>query len=273
MKKIIYVLLMCFIIFIIGIIIKGFSSLNKTSNVLNYDSNTLKIGIEPIVKNNDLRMWVTTIKVKDAKQIKSAFAGDEFSLTKKEKTSSIAKRHNAILAVNGAACGFNTTGMVIRDGKTYRSTSMDFAPLVIKNNGDFIIHNYCEKSATQLIAEGAMDTYDFGPDLIKNGEIVDWSKESNSSNDWYHNLQDPHTAIGQCGPLQYIIITVDGRSSISKGMSYANLAEEFKKRGCNWAYNLDGGGSTTLYYQGKVINHPSDLLGERAISDILYFTD
>lgn len=86
-------------------------------------------------------MWEVNIKIKDDSQIKSAFAGDEFSLSKKEKTSKIAIENNAILAINGAAAGFNERGYVIRDGIVYRDTRLDCDPLVIQNNGDFIIYD------------------------------------------------------------------------------------------------------------------------------------
>lgn len=56
-----------------------------------------------------------------------------------------------------------------------------------------------------------------------------------------------------------------------KACPFKELATEFKRLGCQWAYALDGGGSTTLYFNGEVINTPSDWTGERKISDILYF--
>lgn len=55
-------------------------------------------------------------------------------------------------------------------------------------------------------------------------------------------------------------------------MSHYDTAVELKNRGCYLGYNLDGGGSTTLYFNGEVLNNPSDII-ERKISDILYFTD
>ncbi|MBC8059219.1 MAG: phosphodiester glycosidase family protein [Clostridiaceae bacterium] len=273
MKRLIRISFVCMLIFLFSYWgIKGRN--NSSKGVMKYSSETLTITIEPIIRKDiPLKMWVSTIKIKDPKQLKSAFAGNKFSDSKKEKTSSIAKKHKAIIAINGAAVGFNTTGMVIRDGKIYRGTSLDFAPLIIYKNGDLHSYEYGEKTVEQLIEEGAVHTFDFGPDLIKDGKIVDWGAKRESKINWYQDNTDPHTAIGQCGPLEYIIITVDGRSKASKGISYAELALEFKNRGCNWAYNLDGGGSTTLYYLGKVLNHPSDIFGERRISDILYFTE
>lgn len=242
--------------------------IDKAKGIREYGSPTMMITIEPIIKTNpNLRYWITTVKIKDADQLNSAFAGDEFSLNKKEKTSVIAKEHNAILAINGAACGFNKTGFVIRDGVIYRGTDLDCAPLVIDKDGNFNIYEYGKKTTEELINIGTRHTYDFGPDLIKKGEIVDYGDT------WYKTDIQPRTAIGQSGPLEYVILVVDGRSFKSQGMSCYDLALEFQRLGCNFAYNLDGGGSTTLYFNGEVINEPSDFSGERTISDILYFTD
>lgn len=237
---------------------------DETTGIMSYGSPTMKIIIEPVVRD-DLRMWISTIKIKDPKQLESAFAKDEFNLTNREKTSDIAKRHGAVFAVDGAAAGFNKDSFVIRDGILYRATNMDFAPLIIKDNGDFVIFNRAEKTGEEILLMGGRHTFDFGPDLIKNGEIVNWKA------DWYSNGKDPRTAIGQKGPLEYVVIVVDGRSKISEGISFYDLALEFKKLDCEWAYALDGGGSTTLYFNGQVINEPSDWNGERAVTDILYF--
>ncbi|MGN9161726.1 phosphodiester glycosidase family protein [Clostridium sulfidigenes] len=240
--------------------------IDNETGIRKYGSPTMMVTIEPIVKvNPNLRYWITTVKIKNQSQLNSAFSGDIFSLNIKEKTSSIANRHNAILAINGAACGFNTSGYVIRDGVVYRGTDLDCAPLVIDKEGNFKIYEYGKKNAEELLSLGARHTYDFGPDLIKDGNIVDYGDT------WYKEDMQPRTAIGQKGSLEYVIIVVDGRSTKSQGMSCYDLAIEFQKIGCNFAYNLDGGGSSTLYFNGEVINEPSDFNGERNISDILYF--
>jgi len=243
-------------------------NIDEATGIREYRSPTMMITVEPIIKTNpNLRYWITTVKIKDAAQLNSAFAGDVFSLDIKERTSVIAKRHNAILAINGAACGFNKSGFVIRDGVVYRGTDLDCAPLVIDKDGNFNIYEYGKKTAEEFLNIGARHTYDFGPDLIKKGEIVDYGGT------WYKTDKQPRTAIGQIGPLEYVILVVDGRSFKSQGMSCYDLTLEFQRLGCNFAYNLDGGGSTTLYFNGQTINEPSDFCGERSISDILYFVD
>lgn len=237
------------------------------NGAIEYRSNTMTININPIKKTNpNIEMWEILIKINDGSQIKSAFAGDEFNLKNRETTSFMAMNNNAVLAINGAAYGFNKSSYVIRDGIVYRDTRLDCDPLVIQSDGDFRIYDE-QYTGEELIAKGAMHTYDFGPDLIRKGEIVDYGDT------WYKNDLSPRTAIGQCGPLEYVILVVDGRSDESVGMSLYDVATELKSRGCYWGYNLDGGGSTTLYFNGEVLNNPCDWYGERPISDILYFVD
>lgn len=237
------------------------------NGAIEYRSDTMTININPIKKTNpNIEMWEILIKINDGSQIKSAFAGDEFNLKNRETTSFMAMNNNAVLAINGAAYGFNKSSYVIRDGIVYRDTRLDCDPLVIQSDGDFRIYDE-QYTGEELIAKGAMHTYDFGPDLIRKGEIVDYGDT------WYKNDLSPRTAIGQCAPLEYVILVVDGRSDESVGMSLYDVATELKNRGCYWGYNLDGGGSTTLYFNGKVLNNPCDWYGERPISDILYFVD
>lgn len=174
-------------------------------------------------------------------------------------------RHNAVLAINGAVAGFNKTSYVIRDGVVYRDKRLDCDPLVIQNDGDFRIYDE-QLTGEELVEKGAMHTYDFGQDLIRSGEIVDYGDT------WYKDNLDPRTVIGQKGALEYVILVIDVISKASVGMSLYDAAVELKNRGCYWGYNLDGGGSTTLYFNGGILNKPAHGI-ERKISDILYFID
>ena len=82
---------------------------------------------------------------------------------------------------------------------------------------------------------------------------------------------EPRTAIGQIGPLHYIIIVVDGRQEgYSEGISLQNLQQLFVAYGAGTAMNLDGGGSTELWFQGQILNRPSGGK-ERRVSDIICF--
>lgn len=96
------------------------------------------------------------------------------------------------------------------------------------------------------------------------GESEEVSKSMNSN---------PRTAIGMISPLHYIVIVSEGRTDDSVGLTLYQLAGIFKQEGCTVAYNLDGGGSSTLYFNGEVINTTTGGRGEseREVSDIVYF--
>ena len=110
--------------------------------------------------------------------------------------------------------------------------------------------------------------FSFGPGLVENGKItVDATTEVAQS-----RTSNPRTAIGQIGALHYLAVVSDGRTSESAGLSLLELAQLMQSYGCTNAYNLDGGGSSTMVLNGKIINIPTDgqKLGEREVSDIVY---
>ena len=84
---------------------------------------------------------------------------------------------------------------------------------------------------------------------------------------------NPRTAIGIIDENHYIIVVSDGRTNESEGLTLYQLAEVMQQYGATTAYNLDGGGSSTLYFNGQVINNPTtngNTISERAVSDIVY---
>ena len=187
------------------------------------------------------------------------------------KTSETAAANNAILAVNGDYYGANATGYVIRDGKVYRDTvreNADNGDLAIYTDGSFKIINENEVTAQELVDQGVVNLLAFGPALIKDGQIaVDTNSEVGQS-----MASNPRTAIGIIDENHYIIVVSDGRTSESQGLSLYQMAEVMKSYGVKTAYNLDGGGSSTLYFNGQVINKPTTngTIKERAVSDIVY---
>ena len=84
---------------------------------------------------------------------------------------------------------------------------------------------------------------------------------------------NPRTAIGILGEKHYVYVVSDGRTEESAGLSLYELSEFLQELGCKTAYNLDGGGSSTMVFQGEVVNKPTtggDRISERAVSDIVY---
>ena len=220
---------------------------------------------------NDTMVYVADIRLKNLGLLKSGLADDSFGRNVTETTSDLADRLEAILAVNGDFYGFRDTGYVIRNGILYRSKkkSNDAQDLVLWSDGTMEVIREGSITAEELLEQGALQVYSFGPGLVEDGEImVDASSEVGQA-----MLSNPRTAIGMIEPLHYVMVVSDGRTNESEGLSLLQLAEVMQDLGCTVAYNLDGGGSTTMYFNGEVINNPTSgrkSSSERSVSDIVY---
>ena len=218
------------------------------------------------------QVYIADVTVSSSKYLKTAFAQNTYGNNVTAKTSETAANNNAILAVNGDYYGANTTGYVIRNGVVYRDTVREDSSngdLAIYKDGSFKIVYEDQVSADQLVKDGVVNLLAFGPSLVENGEIVvDTNSEVGQS-----MSSNPRTAIGIIDENHYIIIVSDGRTSESEGLSLYQLAEIMKSYSVKTAYNLDGGGSSTLYFNGQVINKPTtngNTISERSVSDIVY---
>ena len=221
---------------------------------------------------SNTQVYIADVTVSSSEYLKTAFAQNTYGNNVTAKTSETADNNNAILAVNGDYYGANTTGYVIRNGVVYRDTVREDSSngdLAIYKDGSFKIIYEDQVSADQLVKDGVVNLLAFGPSLVENGEIVvDTNSEVGQS-----MSSNPRTAIGIIDENHYIIIVSDGRTSESEGLSLYQMAEIMKSYGVKTAYNLDGGGSSTLYFNGQVINKPTtngNTISERSVSDIVY---
>jgi exopolysaccharide biosynthesis protein len=112
-----------------------------------------------------------------------------------------------------------------------------------------------------------------GPQLIKRGQIDITDKQEKMAAGFATD-RHPRTALARLGSGKILFLTVDGRQpGVSVGMSLQRLAELLREFDAVEAINLDGGGSTTMVVQDKIVNRPSDQTGERPVSDaILVFS-
>lgn len=237
-----------------------------------YFDNNISISIETVTEA-DVSYYVADIKLSAIKYLKAAFAQGTYGKNITEKTSDTAKNNNAIFAINGDYYGFRDDGLIIRNARLYRE-NMKKAPydetLSVFNDGRMEIISESQTDVDELLRNDIYHTFSFGPVLVVDGKAVDRATLKKKSA--VPTSKNPRTAIGQIEPLHYIAVVVDGRSNTSNGMTLSELADIFVRRGCSIAYNLDGGGSSTLYFNGNVINNPTDgrKAGERKISDIIY---
>ena len=243
---------------------------NVSTSDTSYSDDNISITLtEKTVSNT--QVYIADITVSSAEYLKTALAQNTYGTNVTAKTSVTAANNNAILAVNGDYYGANSTGYVIRNGVVYRDTVREDSSngdLAIYKDGSFKIIYEDEISADQLVKDGVVNLLAFGPSLVENGEIVvDTNSEVGQS-----MASNPRTAIGIIDENHYIIVVSDGRTSESQGLSLYELAEVMKSYGVKTAYNLDGGGSSTLYFNGQVINKPTTNgnISERAVSDIVY---
>ena len=245
----------------------------KTATVTDssYKDDNISINLtETTVKNT--QVYVADITVSSSDYLKTAFAQNAFGTNVTAKTSETATDNNAILAVNGDYYGANSTGYVIRNGVVYRDTVREDSSngdLAIYKDGSFKIIYEDQISADQLVKDGVVNLLAFGPALVENSEIAVGTNEEVGQ----AMASNPRTAIGIIDENHYIIVVSDGRTSESKGLSLYQMAEVMKSYGVKTAYNLDGGGSSTLYFNGQVINKPTtggNRISERAVSDIVY---
>lgn len=271
--------------FVIAETISTVSSTNSSSNAeaaskaaetatvtdTSYSDDNISVTLtEKTISNT--QVYIADVTVSSSEYLKTAFAQNTYGNNVTAKTSETAANNNAILAVNGDYYGANTTGYVIRNGVVYRDTVREDSSngdLAIYKDGSFKIIYEDQVSADQLVKDGVVNLLAFGPSLVENGEIaVDTNSEVGQS-----MSSNPRTAIGIIDENHYIIIVSDGRTSESEGLSLYQMAEIMKSYGVKTAYNLDGGGSSTLYFNGQVINKPTtngNTISERSVSDIVY---
>ena len=201
--------------------------------------------------------------------LKTAFANDKYGRNIKEKTSEMAERKNAILAVNGDFYGSREKGFVLRNGKVYKtSASSSRENLIIYGDGSFEIAREKDLSEEELLAKNAMQVFTFGPGLVEGGEVtVSKNEEVGQA-----MASNPRTAIGIIDDLHYVLIVSDGRTDESEGLSLFELGTFMQSIGVKTGYNLDGGGSSTMWFNGKIVNYPTTngSFKERSVSDIVY---
>lgn len=240
-----------------------------------YTSESKSITIKKVesgTSEDPLIYYVADVQLKDASDLKSAFANNQFGSNIIENTSEIASENNAIFAINGDYYGFRDDGITIRNGEIFRDEPARTG-LALYEDGTMKIYDETQTSAQELIDEGVIQTLSFGPALVQNSTaITDFGNVSIDKNFGNRSIQDsnPRTGIGIISPNHFVFVVVDGRSSESKGVTLNEFAQLFEDLGATEAYNLDGGGSSTMYFMGRVVNNPLGKGKERGVSDIIY---
>lgn len=183
-----------------------------------------------------------------------------------EETSKIAKDNNAICAINAGGFTyddsgkiFSPKGLIVKDGKViYKDLKDDTSKtdiVAFTDKGILLVGKY---SLNELIKLNVSEAVSFDPALIVNGQ------PTITKGDGGWGIA-PRTAIGQKKDGTVILLTIDGRSVKSIGATLLDVQNILLEYGVVNAANLDGGSSSTMYYNGKVINNPCDSAGERKV--------
>jgi len=241
-----------------------------------YESDDASIAISTVVTgsgDDTVTYYVADVTISDATVLKSAFAQNSFGENITETTSETAEDNGAVFAINGDYYGFRDTGIVIRNGVVYRDEGAREG-LAFFLDGSVEVYDETTTDAAILLADGVWNTLSFGPAIVEDGEVVDGIDEAEvDTNVGNHSIQgeQPRTAVGVIDENHLVFVVVDGRSpGYSAGVTLPGLAEIMTGLGATTAYNLDGGGSSTMYFDGALVNDPLGKGTERGTSDILY---
>ena len=217
----------------------------------------------------DSNIYVADVEVTDGTSILSAFAKNTYGRNITDTTSDMAEENNAVLAINGDYYGARQSGYVIRNGVVYRSQGSNGEDMVISKDGSLSFISESDTTTDSLLQKQAWQVLSFGPVLVENGQVA----VSENDEVGMAMASNPRTAIGTVAKNHYLFVVSDGRTSESAGLSLYELANFMKSLGATNVYNLDGGGSSTMVFQGEVVNNPTtngNKISERAVSDILY---
>lgn len=238
---------------------------------LTYETDTLKITIETR-DTSYTRYYLAHVETFTLGQVRSALTCGTYG-DPRATVSQTTREHGGILGIN--ASGFSWTSGVPCPGKTMIKDSIIYNDVysngnimcIAEDGGIFTADGglTCE----YLLSRGITDTFCFGPTLVLNGLacVIDTSQ-------FHETYRYQRCAIGMVYPGNYYILVADGKGyNGSQGMNYQEMQKIFLECGCDYAYNFDGGGSATLYFNGQVVNNCTDSNGERDVGDVLYFID
>ena len=232
-----------------------------------YSGPTVSIDIQTFTKENKgkttLTYYIADIYVADISCFRTALAGDTYGVGFQESVLDMTVRNGGIVGINGDFYGYQKSGLVIRNGELYRNDETDSDICVLFYDGTMEVYgpNY---DIQELIAKGAYQAWTFGPSLLDaDGHAV---SEVNAGG--YLQKNHPRTALGYIEPGHYCFAVFDGRQSgYSNGIKFTEMAYIMESFGCTAAYNLDGGKTSAMVFNGSVYDRPVD--GGRNLSDAL----
>ncbi len=254
----------------------AFIAADEESGILaGYEDESLTVTMER-VKVGDATFNVARVKIAHPSQLRTGLANEKG--TKTAKISTMAAKHNAVVAIGGDFFSDAKNGYIVRQYKEFRKSPKSvYDMLLVDQNGDFhiILQSDAEELKALLTDEALTfpNIFNFGPALVKDGVLLE-SPQYYVDNGNRYNIrsdEEPRSAIGQLGELEYLFVVVDGRRKDSKGCSTDELAKWMFEQGCTQAYNLDGGNSALMWFGGENYSNKT-VKNEREVSDFIYIS-
>lgn len=237
------------------------------SSDLHYSDPTISVSIEA-GRQDECDYWIADIRIGHPSQLRTA-AADTFDSDMVLPAITIARRMNAVLAVNGDYFNYSNTGYTIRQGELFKDRLNGHRDLLlIDENGDFHFMRkvYKGRGVTEVDGKKVINAFSFGPVLVENGELnQDYSFDEMAFGDYCQRM-----CIAQVDSLHYKVICCGSPDRDSTGMTIRQFAKFVQDQGVKHAYNLDGGNSTMLVFNGEKINDINNPKA-RDIADIIYF--
>ncbi len=236
-----------------------------------YTSPEVSVTIETIVTGEGrqkITYYVADVYVAAIDNFKTYTPHGQMIYFDTQEAEEMAADSNAILAMSGDFLTYQKNGFLVRNGEAY-AANRNFAPIcVLYPDGTMETYAAGKYRVDEILSRDPVHVWSFGPALLdESGAPL--TKFDVSTAVGYPN---PRCGIGYYEPGHYCFVTVDGRQdNHSKGMLLGELAQVFADRGCKVAYNLDGGGTSVMLFDGDRISKQSN--GQRALGDILLITE
>ena len=213
------------------------------------------------------------IDLADASQLRTVSANG-FDHRGKATVDVLARRVNAVLAVNGDYFSARPDSYVLRQGTVYRdAVGADQDVLLIDEDGDFHIILASEDPAgadkTRWEGKKIVNAFDFGPALIRNGEKV--ADPACAPDQSTPDEPAQRMALCQLGPLRYLVVCCDNVLGLTLDELCDLILDTAGEETVLAAYNLDGGNSSQMVFLGKKVNNTKYDVNTRQITDIVYF--
>ena len=234
------------------------------------------------------------VKMQDGSQIRRKLAGDMFGSDVLEYTTSMHKATNAVVSVNADYYRFRDMGIVAYNRQLYRFNESLYLnrygqdlkkyncvdTLFVTASGDFLFFHQYEETTPEAVQQFITDndiifSVAFGPVLVENGML---NASRDFEEEWYPigevNTGYSRAGIGQVDKLHYLYMSLNHSDEKQARWHVKEFAQHFYEKGVISAYNLDGGQTGEIVFQGnEAYNHVDHVNGtsSRQVSDMIYF--